>query len=213
MTSQLFRNAPTGLCSWVVAMGLLLMFISSSAAASGDLSGVVTDLWGMPLPGATVVLKAPAGAEVGRTKTDADGRYQLKGVEPGQAHLTIEMEGFVKFEREVGVFEGTVVNAGMWVVPLVSQTVHVRGVVRDAAGKPLPSAAVAVAAALRTDRAEHGTADKRGRFDVVLTKGGWFMVIGSMPCYQPSITMVDLRLAGENPPDLTLTLQKSNECK
>jgi Carboxypeptidase regulatory-like domain len=61
-------------------------------AAPGQIIGRVTDTTGAVLPGVTVTVKSPQGAQT--VVTDEEGRYRASNVESGQVEMTAELAGF-----------------------------------------------------------------------------------------------------------------------
>lgn len=98
----------------------------------GFLSGTVLDPDGLPVPGATIVVRenTAVGPSAGRTLTDLDGRYAFTDLPPGSYIVTADAPGFrigtagaivsrgagtqVDFQLEPspGSITGTVVEAG-----------------------------------------------------------------------------------------------------
>jgi outer membrane cobalamin receptor len=72
---------------------------------SGAIAGTVTDPDGRPVGGAEVLLTRAASVAL-RTRTDADGRYELREVPPGRYEVTVAREGFLADPREVTITSG-----------------------------------------------------------------------------------------------------------
>lgn len=78
-------------CGLLVALVLLLGFTSSASAQTGSIAGTVVDSeTGETLIGANVIIE---GTTIGST-TDINGKYQIKGVEPGSHNLVFSYIGF-----------------------------------------------------------------------------------------------------------------------
>ena len=80
-----------------VASVLLMLAVSTSAAAqvspSGSISGIVRDVQGLPVPGATVLVTGdsmPAGREI---TTDETGQFQFPRLQPGTYRVTARLQG------------------------------------------------------------------------------------------------------------------------
>ena len=93
----------------VFVVSLLLLGQSNPASAQGQkgaISGLVTDQAGAVLKGAEVTLASP----VFNVVTDEQGGFYINDVAPGSYTLTITYVGFAKFEQDVSVSSGQVVN-------------------------------------------------------------------------------------------------------
>jgi hypothetical protein len=70
------------------------------AQAQSAIAGLVTDATGAVLPGVTVEAASPALIEKVRTAvTDAQGRYAIVNVRPGEYAVTFSLQGFASFKR------------------------------------------------------------------------------------------------------------------
>jgi hypothetical protein len=70
---------------------------------SGSVSGVVTDPSGAVVPGATVSIENPVSAYTRSQKTDGGGHYSFTNLPFNPYHLTVIMNGFASFVRDVDV--------------------------------------------------------------------------------------------------------------
>ena len=77
---------------------IILLFLIVLPVRAQIISGVVKDGSGMPIPGATVMIKNTYTGVV----ADENGNWQLK-TQPGKAVLVISMLGYVTIEKEVVV--------------------------------------------------------------------------------------------------------------
>jgi Ca-activated chloride channel family protein len=88
-------------------IGLALLVVVSLtfliAAATGRLSGVITDRSGSVVPGVRVTVAGPQRAS---TVTDRQGRYRFLGLLPGQYTVTAELLGFNTAQSALEVKEG-----------------------------------------------------------------------------------------------------------
>jgi len=71
-----------------------LLFAQTSNA---ELSGVIADQTGAPIPGAKIVLMNVSTSERRNTAADASGTYLFTQVPPAPYQLTVEMQGFRRF--------------------------------------------------------------------------------------------------------------------
>jgi hypothetical protein len=78
---------------------LLTVAPSIYAQTSGTLRGQVIDPSGAVVPGATVVLKGPAGSSV-RIKSNTDGVYEFRNLAPGKYELRAAAKGFAVFTNQ-----------------------------------------------------------------------------------------------------------------
>lgn len=111
--------------SLVALLFLAAIFSGFSASVPSQVSGLVTDKQGQPLPGVTVIIK---GTSVG-TSTNANGHYILKNV-PTDAVLSFSFIGYktlevplngqtqlnIKLEEDVTTLSEVTVNAGYYTV-------------------------------------------------------------------------------------------------
>jgi hypothetical protein len=84
----------------VWALGALLAATAVAQEYRGRVQGTITDATDAVIAGANVALRnVGTGIEVHR-RTDAFGRYLFDLVEPGAYVLTVEMQGFSRFQQE-----------------------------------------------------------------------------------------------------------------
>jgi hypothetical protein len=102
-----------GLAS-VLTVSILGLPAAPIAQGGGEIRGVVTDLTGTPLPGATIDVRPAVADERWTTVTDAAGRYTVAGLTPGAYDVTASLINFAAFfSRGVNVRAGeaTTINA------------------------------------------------------------------------------------------------------
>lgn len=63
-------------------------------------SGIVRDLSGAVVPGATVVVRGPSGIEE-QTRSGPDGRFVARGASPGDLALIVRAEGFAELRTKI----------------------------------------------------------------------------------------------------------------
>jgi outer membrane receptor protein involved in Fe transport len=76
---------------------IVLLTIGGAAAQTrleGTIVGRVVDAQGLPVPGATVTVSAPALIQPTVTTTGEDGRYRAARLPPGKYSLQVQMDGF-----------------------------------------------------------------------------------------------------------------------
>ncbi|MGC2298888.1 MAG: carboxypeptidase regulatory-like domain-containing protein [Acidobacteriaceae bacterium] len=87
---------------WLVAAGgFVLLALAATAQQTTALSGVVTDVSGAVIPGATVAAKA-GGHEV-HAVADGEGTFRFAALTPGEYTLTASAQGFAAAEQTVTV--------------------------------------------------------------------------------------------------------------
>jgi 5-hydroxyisourate hydrolase-like protein (transthyretin family) len=75
----------------------VMLFVGSAVAENSVLEGVVKDARGRPIQGADVRIDATNGRTLLTTgKTDANGRYTLKGLAAGTYRVTLVVNGVTK---------------------------------------------------------------------------------------------------------------------
>jgi len=75
----------------------VMLFIASALGASSVLQGIVKDANGPPIEGADIRIEPKnSGRLLTTVKTDANGRYSLKGLPAGNYRVTLVVNGAVK---------------------------------------------------------------------------------------------------------------------
>src|SRR5512134_2171765 len=114
--------------AFLVLAGVVL--VPTVASAQAALAGVAQDTSGAVLPGVTVEAASPVLIEKVRTTvTDANGRYTIPDLRPGDYTVSFALTGFATVRREGVVLTGTAVvtiNAELRVGAL-EETVTVSG--------------------------------------------------------------------------------------
>src|SRR5258708_16136610 len=84
----------------VFALAGLTALPASAQITQGRLSGLVTDLQGGVLPGATVTATSPSLIGQQTTVTQPDGKFLFPSLPSGIYKLVVELSGFQKLTRE-----------------------------------------------------------------------------------------------------------------
>jgi outer membrane receptor protein involved in Fe transport len=75
--------------------------------ATDQIEGTIKDALGRPLSGASLTLKSPDETIIGKTESDADGRFVFSGVAPGTYAVLAEKPGFEASTAVVTLEAGT----------------------------------------------------------------------------------------------------------
>jgi len=81
-------------------------FMAAAEEGEGRINGTVKDPDGAVVSGASVSLLNAYRAVIAATTTDADGRFALEKLEPGDYQLNVESTGFVRHRSAVRVTSG-----------------------------------------------------------------------------------------------------------
>src|SRR5262245_1852057 len=111
--------------AFLVALALAVTSTAFAQEIGGTLSGRVLDAQKLPVPGVTVTATGPQGART--AVSDADGRFSIPFLTPGNYDLKAELQGFKTFEQKaliVSVGQVTDIPVSMQVGG-VTETVNV----------------------------------------------------------------------------------------
>src|SRR5687767_10575026 len=79
---------------------LIAFMLSLSSMAEAAVTGVVKDPTGAVVPGATVILRSPSGAEQ-QTQTDQDGRFTFDREPEGRVTVVVKAGGFDEAQQSL----------------------------------------------------------------------------------------------------------------
>jgi len=84
---------------------VLLIFTAfgRAGAASGTVSGRLTDPQGQPVSGAKLRLLLPAGATAAETASQPDGRFAFPPIAPRSYHLSASAQGFTEIRQAISL--------------------------------------------------------------------------------------------------------------
>ena len=129
-----------------------------------DLSGKVIDINDQAVPGAEVVLKTKAGAEIGRSVTDAQGDYTFAHIPDGAYVITIEKNGAAD-TFEVGISGNGLTVTGMKDVQLPLGGATLTGTVTDVNARPAKGVLVVITDSLEKEIGR-STTDDQGNYTI-----------------------------------------------
>ena len=116
---------------FVLAPALLFALASAAPAqtSSGTIVGRVLDAQGQPIPGAAVTLIKSDTRETRTFTTDHAGEFVFSSVQPGEYHLTVDLQGFRRVEkRGLSLSASDRLSAGDLILEVggISESVDVR---------------------------------------------------------------------------------------
>ncbi len=82
--------------------------LDAAPEATDQIQGMIKDVLGKPVSGASLVLRASDGTVIGETRSDADGRFMFSSVKPGTYAVQAENPGFQASIVVVTVEAGTI---------------------------------------------------------------------------------------------------------
>src|SRR5260370_15502678 len=92
------------------AFSILFCLVSHTLQAqnvTGALTGTVADSSGAVVVGAAIGLKNDSSGDIRKTVSNSDGYFTIAAIPPGNYSVTVEAQGFVKWQRT-----GVIFNAG-----------------------------------------------------------------------------------------------------
>src|ERR1051326_7331710 len=94
------RKGLLGLCAFFLLVFLVGAEVSLAQTGTTSVRGTVTDKSGGAVAGATVTLANPVQSLLRTTETGKNGEYEFQALPPGTYQLTVEKEGFRRFEQK-----------------------------------------------------------------------------------------------------------------
>lgn len=165
------------------AAGILWSCVLCTQGKAGDVCGVITDLFGQPLAGATV--QTVDGTQ--RSTTDSEGNYCLRDLPPGSAQVSITLRGFHEHRSTISVQErmNTAADFALTAGRLADvPPMSITGFVADDKGKPLGGARILAANCFDTSVSAKGASDEAGRFMIRLSEPGQWRILFWKPGYR-----------------------------
>jgi tetratricopeptide (TPR) repeat protein len=116
------------LMTCVAAVGLLVIGLAVHAGTQAKIEGLVTDLTGTPIPGATITIKTAEMSSFEKIiTTDKDGRFQTLILDATRKYtFRVEAEGFLAEERPFKVRAGSTDNVFEFKLQTMDQAAAVR---------------------------------------------------------------------------------------
>ena len=116
---------------WILCVGFIAL--ASAQTPSGEISGVVTDPSGAPMPGVTITLTNQSTNAVRELQTNESGLYVMPAIQPGVYTLKATLTGFRTLERrDITVQVGSASR-----IPLTLEVGQLTEVVEITGGAPL----------------------------------------------------------------------------
>ena len=178
----------------VAAFGCLLL-TGISAAQSGSsakqpsstVSGqVVQDPGGMPLKKVAISLVPMMGGDANQQQyssaTDAQGHFQVDGVQPGDYRVTLERNGFVATNRRSRTYSSASlsVTAGQDVTGLLFRMLPagvIQGKIVDEDGDPVPGAQVTATSPTSRNNVGNAQTNDLGEYRIAGLPSGEYLVV------------------------------------
>lgn len=142
---------------------------SSQQSPSAEIGGVITDEFGMPIPGATISLDSDSGSAV-ETTSGSSGQFLLEALRPGSYRMQAAFPGFQIETRQVELLPDdslyTEIELSIADIGLFDEIVEgeISGTVRDANGRPVPGAVVWLRPMWSSKTTALNVTDDQGRY-------------------------------------------------
>ena len=147
---------------------------------------VVQDPDGIPLKKVAVSLVPLGGGERGpyATVSDAEGHFQINGVQPGDYHVTLDHNGFVATNRRSHTYSSASLSvaAGQDVTGLLFRMLPagvIQGKIVDEDGDPLPDVNVVGTTSTGRERFVSGTTNDLGEYRIGGLAAGEYLVLAA----------------------------------
>src|SRR4029453_12338341 len=98
----------------VICFGMLgITTVRGQGLGAGTLQGTIKDPTGGVMQAVEVRLSNPVSGFVRAVTTDTTGRFVFSNLPPNPYHLSVEAQGFQKFERDFDVRAGVPITADL----------------------------------------------------------------------------------------------------
>src|SRR5262245_33656024 len=133
MSAKTRRRNGASIASIVLLWTAAAVTVSAQGlGGAGTVQGVVKDPTGGVMQAVVVKISNPVSGFSRTTTTDSVGRYQFTNLPPNQYHITVDVQGFQRFERDVDVRTGVPIAVDFTLALAVAETrVDVVGHVED----------------------------------------------------------------------------------
>ena len=170
----------------VASMALAQTTPSGKQSASTVAGQVVQDPGGMPLKKVVVSLVPMQGGDATQqqysTVTDAEGHFQINGVEAGDYRVTLERNGFVATNHRSRTYSSASLSvaAGEEITGLLFRMLPagvIQGRVLDEDGEPVPGAVVVAFSAMSSSPPANDRTNDLGDYRIAGLTGGEYFVV------------------------------------
>ena len=178
----------------MVAFCCLLLFSVSVAQATppakpptSTVAGqVVQDPGGMPLKKVVIMLVPMTGGDASQQQyssaTDAEGHFQVDGVQPGDYRVTLDRNGFVSSNHRSRTYSSTSLSiaAGQDVTGLLFRMLPagvIQGKIVDEDGDPVPGVQVTAASPTSRNNVASAQTNDLGEYRIAGLAGGEYFVV------------------------------------
>jgi hypothetical protein len=152
---------------------------SAPTAAGASIRGCVTNLFGEPLDGATIILSGDNNLPLFRVRTSSSGEYTFTGLAPGKYSIFFALGGFRQEHRTVSLSDGQqeILNLGLEVGDLGDlPTKIVKGVVLLPDQRGAPGANVILRNAFNERVTWRVKTNSRGHFKIRVSQPGRYLI-------------------------------------
>ena len=120
----------------LVLCGVWVVCVAAPATAqglggAGTVQGIVTDPTGGPMQAVEVTLRNPVSGLTRTATTDATGKFTFTNLPPNSYHLTIDVQGFTPYQRDIDVRSAVPIDLSIRLDVGVAEAVSVVGHAED----------------------------------------------------------------------------------
>ena len=100
---------PSRFAMWLLCLSLFPL-IALAQRSTGTVTGIVTDLTGAAVSGASVEVRSVATNAERQTVSTSSGLYTIPGLLPGPYRVSVKAPGFARYEQAVQIAVGAIVS-------------------------------------------------------------------------------------------------------